>query len=931
VGETDSLGALCRKAFDEGVPAAAVIVGDPGSGKSRLLAEVAGLVGADVRVVIAGYELEHGVELAAARELLRRLGEVPGETVEALAFGPPTGGARTEPIRLFEAAHKATGALGRMLIVVDDLQWVDDMSVALLHYLLRAANISRQPVALIVASRRSPVATTLTASLRSVLGANRVETIEVGPLDRDSGVRLAREVAPQIDETRAATLWEAASGSPFWLELLATSDDVEADLVRVVSDRLCLLNGDEAAVLAVLVVAARPITVDELAAIQEWPPTRVERTAPVLERHGLARRAITTLGVAHDLIRDAVVSTMTTEQTRALHERISTWLERSGPDDVRVLLQALEHRHRAGQPIAGLVARLALSPGRRVLGTAGLDRLVVIADAAATTDPGFSDLHAALASMASDLGQNDEAHRRWSAQAIIADDPVDAARAELRASEAALALGRRAEARDHVEKARRAAPDDQILAIEILAQDAALRQFLEHRPEESRAAANEAVAAARVFMQRDLRARHHRWDEVDERVRRAVLRALVAGMQAAQFADDPDQMLRFADELTAVATGFDDATRIGALVDGALALRFQGRNIDAATRLGEAWIEVHHHVLPQSTLEVGAALASVALSMAHVDEADMVTRECLALDTRLAGFRSARSFSLVLPHLVELSRGDWREAIEGLRASADRETEPHYRQHAHRERATALARLDADHAGSEVRDAVAAALADAELAACRRCLAEAICRGAEAMARVAQPDAARALLDRALIPAADAHNGFWKQRAEAAIATASGDASRAASALESVIAAAEHQSLHLEAVWTRLDLGAVLADVDRPRATAVLRTAGAAAERAGAITEGRLADRQLRTLGVRTWRRAPASPGDGRLGTLSGREREIAQLVARGASNPEIAAAVFLSRKTVERHLSNIYAKAGVRNRAELAALAADESTVLGS
>ena len=144
-----------------------------------------------------------------------------------------------------------------------------------------------------------------------------------------------------------------------------------------------------------------------------------------------------------------------------------------------------------------------------------------------------------------------------------------------------------------------------------------------------------------------------------------------------------------------------------------------------------------------------------------------------------------------------------------------------------------------------------------------------------------------------------------------------------------MIAAAEHQSLHLEAVWARLDLGAVLADVDRSRATEVLRIAGAAAEHAGAVTEGRLADRQLRTLGVRTWRRAAPSAGDGRLGTLSGREREIAQLVARGASNPEIASAVFLSRKTVERHLSNIYAKAGVRNRAELAALARDESTAL--
>jgi DNA-binding NarL/FixJ family response regulator len=78
---------------------------------------------------------------------------------------------------------------------------------------------------------------------------------------------------------------------------------------------------------------------------------------------------------------------------------------------------------------------------------------------------------------------------------------------------------------------------------------------------------------------------------------------------------------------------------------------------------------------------------------------------------------------------------------------------------------------------------------------------------------------------------------------------------------------------------------------------------------------------------VRTWRRGAqgAARSDDPLDLLTIREREIARLVAAGASNPEIAAAVFLSRKTVERHVSNILAKVGVRNRAELAAVVAEE------
>jgi len=95
----------------------------------------------------------------------------------------------------------------------------------------------------------------------------------------------------------------------------------------------------------------------------------------------------------------------------------------------------------------------------------------------------------------------------------------------------------------------------------------------------------------------------------------------------------------------------------------------------------------------------------------------------------------------------------------------------------------------------------------------------------------------------------------------------------------------------------------------------------------GARTVARLADRDLRTQGVRTWRRtSAASPGAGDASggdLLTGRELEIARLVAAGASNPEVASTLFLSRKTVERHVSNVLAKLGVRNRTELAAVLA--------
>jgi DNA-binding NarL/FixJ family response regulator len=52
--------------------------------------------------------------------------------------------------------------------------------------------------------------------------------------------------------------------------------------------------------------------------------------------------------------------------------------------------------------------------------------------------------------------------------------------------------------------------------------------------------------------------------------------------------------------------------------------------------------------------------------------------------------------------------------------------------------------------------------------------------------------------------------------------------------------------------------------------------------------------------------------------SLTDAETRIAGLVARGWSNPDIATELFLSRRTVQTHVSNILGKLGLRSRLEI-------------
>ena len=90
----------------------------------------------------------------------------------------------------------------------------------------------------------------------------------------------------------------------------------------------------------------------------------------------------------------------------------------------------------------------------------------------------------------------------------------------------------------------------------------------------------------------------------------------------------------------------------------------------------------------------------------------------------------------------------------------------------------------------------------------------------------------------------------------------------------------------------------------------------------GACTTAGIVARQLRELGARDLPRGPRPTSRANAACLTTREMEVLELVAAGLTNPEIAASLYISRKTAEHHVSNILIKLGATTRTEAAAAA---------
>ncbi|MFI9528523.1 LuxR C-terminal-related transcriptional regulator [Micromonospora rosaria] len=128
-----------------------------------------------------------------------------------------------------------------------------------------------------------------------------------------------------------------------------------------------------------------------------------------------------------------------------------------------------------------------------------------------------------------------------------------------------------------------------------------------------------------------------------------------------------------------------------------------------------------------------------------------------------------------------------------------------------------------------------------------------------------------------------------------------------------------------DVLWSAVDAGAAgfeLTSATPENLIEAVRTVAAG----GTWIDGTLLGPMLAT--VRKLRQSRAGGGDNRVAALTERELEVLRLMARGASNREIADGLFLAETTVKTHIGVVFSKLGARDRAAAIVMAYDAGVV---
>ncbi len=335
--EAALLGVLDRA--EAGSPATALLVGEPGIGKSRLVARIADAARErGFRVATGRCSQDDGAPTLwpwsqALRELSRD-GELDSP-VEQVLSGAPAGdaeGAENEAFRARQVlAQEVTSrsTIEPVLLVLDDLHWADTASLKVLRHLVASAAPGHH-LALVATRRRQPEPTGDLAEVGEELARHHVTRLDLSGLTLPEAAALVDAVAGSGVPPEVVTDWHTRSGgNPFFLVELARLDardstTVPATVRDVIVRRLQDLPEPTRELLLLAAVLGRRFSLDLLAAVADEPVEGVDEVLVPARRAGLVEDPEAgTVAFTHALTRDAVLTTTSPSRLARLHAQVA--------------------------------------------------------------------------------------------------------------------------------------------------------------------------------------------------------------------------------------------------------------------------------------------------------------------------------------------------------------------------------------------------------------------------------------------------------------------------------------------------------------------------------------------------------------------------------------------------------------------------------
>jgi DNA-binding CsgD family transcriptional regulator len=932
----------------------ALIAGEPGAGKSRLVRELAAEVGGAGGTVLCGscdsvIRVPFGPFAEALEQLLRRPLERPdppaatalelARLVPGLASGDAQAPSSIDPDTDRHRLHVAVADLlaaashrSQVLLVLEDIHWADRPTLLLLRHLLRSGSDARLLLVATYRDAEADVAPELSETLVEAWRTEGVARLRLGGLSADeirefvrlnSGAepadRLVTELAGlsggnpflltelwrELQESDALQVSEAQLQLARPMESLATPESVRA----VVGQRVDRLAASATTVLEIAAVAGTEFELATLRLAAALPEGDLLDAVDEAERSGLIV-AVPSRGLAyrfsHELVRRSVSDRLSAQRRAALHLRVAEALEREGSAGERGLT-ALAHHFAAASAVGGSERAISYN---LLAARAAADALAF--EEAAT------HLQTALSLGIADQPGRAEAQLELGHASHRAGDSAAALEAFTRTAELARALGDAqllARAAIGFEEAcwRPAIHDGR--SLELLLEAAA---SLEDADSEARARLLGGLARAfDLHGERD-RAARARDESVAMSRRLGDLRGLgrtLAGAYWARGTSTPEEINLMLTEALEIADELDDeeirTEALGwlvpsavALLDHAAARRVLAELFEAARRQKQPfYLHVAEHY--------ASALALCDGDMAAAEAAAMRSHEWSRLLTGrdASGVHGIQMFSLRreqgrLAELAPVARmlagsgsAAWRPGLAALLAELGMAAE------AQRE----LTRASEEELELHRRSLWLAALSfltDATAA-----LGDVL--AAERLYPQLEPYAGSSIVVGHLVVcygAADRYLGM--------LATVLGEWDLAEGHFESALALNrrlgartwEAHTIHQHARMLLARGGAH----DKASAGAQLSESLALAESIG------LDALASATRGLGAGRSRVHSGGDG----LTARESQILALVARGHSNREIGRSLYISEHTVANHIRSILRKTGCANRTQAAAYA---------